>query len=56
MVLAALYPGVSVPDVQAGVGWSLRCRPGLAPVAPPTAQELRLLRDVLDPKRLFLRQ
>ena len=56
MVLAALYPGVSVPDVQAGVGWSLRCRERLAPVAPPTAQELRLLRDVLDPKRLFLRQ
>ena len=56
MVLAALYPGVSVRDVQAGVGWSLRCRQGLAPVAPPTAQELRVLRDVLDPKRLFLRQ
>src|SRR2546429_219025 len=56
MVLAALYPGVSVPDVQAGVGWSLRCRSSLAHVAPPTAQQLRLLRDVLDPKRLFLKQ
>ena len=56
MVLAALYPGVSVPDVQAGVGWALTCRSGLAAVAPPTPQELRLLRDVLDPKRLFLRQ
>ena len=56
MVLAALYPGVSVSDVQAGVGWSLRCRRSLAPVAPPTAQDLRLLRDVLDPKRLFLKQ
>jgi glutaconate CoA-transferase subunit B len=56
MVLAALYPGVSVSDVQAGVGWSLRCRPSLATVAPPTAQDLRLLRDVLDPQRLFLKQ
>jgi len=56
MVLAALYPGVSVPDVQAGIGWALRCRPGLAAVPPPTAHELRLLRDVLDPKRLFLKQ
>jgi glutaconate CoA-transferase subunit B len=56
MVLAALYPGVRVPDVQAGVGWSLRSRPRPTPVAPPTAQQLRLLRDVLDPQRLFLRQ
>jgi len=56
MVLAALYPGMSVSDVQAGVGWPLRCRSSLAPVAPPTAQQLRLLRDVLDPKRLFLKQ
>jgi len=56
MVLAALYPGVRVRDVQAGVGWSLRSRPRPTPVAPPTAQQLRLLREVLDPKRLFLRQ
>jgi glutaconate CoA-transferase subunit B len=56
LMLAALYPGVSVSDVQAGVGWSLRCRSSLAPVAPPTTQHLRLLREVLDPKRLFLKQ
>jgi glutaconate CoA-transferase subunit B len=56
MVLAALYPGVSESDVQAGVGWPLRRRSALTPIAPPTAQQLRLLRDVLDPKRLFLKQ
>lgn len=55
LVLAALYPGVEVVDVQAGVGWQLRCRPGLARVEPPTAVELRLLRDVLDPQRLYLK-
>src|ERR1043166_8377447 len=56
MVLAALYPGVSVSDVQAGVGWPIRSRPALTPIAPPTTQGLRLLREVLDPKRLFLKQ
>jgi len=56
MVLAALYPGVSVADVQAGVGWPIRRRSTLAPIAPPTTQDLRLLREVLDPKRLFLKQ
>jgi len=55
LVLAALYPGVEPADVQAGVGWPLRARPQLARLDPPTAIELQLLRDVLDPKRLYLR-
>src|ERR1700694_4079001 len=42
LVLAALYPGVEAADVQAGVGWQLRCRPRLAPLDPPTPTELRL--------------
>lgn len=55
LVLAALYPGVDVKDVQAGVGWTLRARPELARLDPPTGVELQLLREVLDPKRLYLR-
>jgi glutaconate CoA-transferase subunit B len=55
LVLAGLYPGVEEADVRAGVGWELRCRPRLARVEPPSPTELRLLRDVLDPKRLFLK-
>src|SRR5881628_1425856 len=55
LVLAALYPGVEEAEVGAGVGWPLRCRPRLARIDPPTATELRLLREVLDPKRLYLR-
>ena len=55
LVLAALYPGVAVADVQAGVGWGLRAEPQLARLDPPTTIELQLLREVLDPKRLYLR-
>jgi len=55
MVLAALYPGVTADDVQAGVGWPLSRRPRLDAIAPPSATELRLLRDVLDPKKLYLK-
>jgi glutaconate CoA-transferase subunit B len=55
MVLAALYPGVTADDVQQGVGWPLTRQPQLAAVAPPTGAELRLLRDVLDPKKLYLK-
>jgi len=55
LVLAALYPGVEASDVQAGVGWPLACRPRLARIVPPAATELRLLRDLLDPARLYLK-
>lgn len=54
MVLASLYPGVAPEDVKANVGWPLRARPALGKVAPPTADELRLLRNVLDPQKLYL--
>ena len=54
MVLTALYPGVTLEDVKANVGWPLQSRPELGLVAPPTGEELRLLREVLDPKKLFL--
>jgi glutaconate CoA-transferase subunit B len=53
--LTALYPGVRVEDVQAGVGWPLRTRTTLLGVAPPKARELALLREVLDPQRLYLK-
>jgi len=55
LVLAALYPGVEAGEVCAGVGWPLRSRSALEPVEPPSAHELALLRNVLDPHRLYLK-
>lgn len=54
MILTRLYPGVTVDEVKANVGWPLRVREHLEQVSPPSTEELRLLRDVLDPKRLYL--
>jgi glutaconate CoA-transferase subunit B len=56
LTLAALYPGVEVAQVAAGIGWALRSRDRLSEIAPPSERELRLLRDVLDPQRLYLKQ
>ena len=53
--LEALYPATSVDDVRSNVGWDLAVRDPLAMVDPPTVEELRLLRNVVDPKRRFLR-
>jgi glutaconate CoA-transferase, subunit B len=55
LVLAALYPGGSVDDVRANVGWPLRARAELDCVEPPDSRALHLLRDVLDPHQLYLK-
>ncbi len=54
MVLTALYPGVTVEDVKANVGWPLRVADTLGSVTPPSARELDLLRHTLDPQKLYL--
>ena len=54
LVLTRLYPGVTAEEVQAGIGWTLAQRPSPGSVEPPSERELRLLREELDPKRLYL--
>jgi glutaconate CoA-transferase subunit B len=56
LMLTALYPSVEVAQVAAGIGWPLRSRDRLSEVASPSQLELKLLREVLDPKRLYLKQ
>jgi len=53
MQLSALYPGVSVKDVQDEVGWPLRLAETIEETAAPTAEELRLIRDELDPQAMY---
>ncbi len=54
LVLTQLYPDVSLEHVRASVGWPLRAREPLGVCAAPTARDIDLLRNELDPKRLFL--
>jgi glutaconate CoA-transferase subunit B len=54
LLLAALYPGIETADVQAAVGWKLRSSSRVEHLEPPTNVELQLLREVLDPQRLYL--
>ena len=55
MQLVSLHPGVSVEQVRAEVGWDLRQAPELRETAPPSAEELHLLREELDPTGLYSR-
>jgi len=52
--LVGIYPNAKVDEVKSKVGWPLRVRADLEKYPPPTAEELRLLRDVLDPTHLYI--
>ncbi len=53
MQLSALYPGITVDDVKAEVGWPLRLAGKMEEVDPPSAEELRLIREELDPGAMY---
>ncbi|MBU1494616.1 MAG: CoA-transferase subunit beta [Actinobacteria bacterium] len=55
MVLAALHPGVDRAAVAEHTGWEMQISPDLAETAEPTADELRLLRQELDPEGVYSR-
>jgi glutaconate CoA-transferase subunit B len=49
MRVDALHPAVTLDDVRASVGWDPKVSDALTTTAPPTADELRLIREELDP-------
>ncbi len=53
MQLSELYPGVTVKDVQAEVGWDLRLAATIGETAGPTVEELHLIRDEVDPQGMY---
>jgi glutaconate CoA-transferase subunit B len=54
MQLLSLHPGVSLDRVRAATGFELAAAEPLGVTEPPTAEELRLLRDEVDPLRYVL--
>jgi glutaconate CoA-transferase, subunit B len=53
MQLSELYPGITVKDVQAEVGWELRLAATIGETAGPTVEELHLIRDEVDPQGMY---
>jgi len=49
MRLTSVHPGVTVERVQAKTGFRLEVAPDLPETPPPTVEEVRLLREVIDP-------
>ena len=53
MRLDFLHPGATLDEVRATLGWEPHVSPSLAPTPPPTPEELRLIREELDPEGMY---
>jgi glutaconate CoA-transferase, subunit B len=54
MTLEAVYPGAAVQTVIDNTGFELLIPPDVPEIEPPTLEELTLLREVIDPNRLYI--
>ena len=55
MRLETMHPGVTLDEVRAHTGWPLDAPLVDEATAPPTGEELRILREELDPKGYYLK-
>jgi glutaconate CoA-transferase, subunit B len=55
MTLATMHPGVTLEQVRENMGWEPAVAADLGETPPPTAEELRLIREELDPGGAYTR-
>jgi glutaconate CoA-transferase, subunit B len=53
--LVALHPGKTVEQVRENTGWEVKVAASLRATDPPTEEELRILRQELDPRGIYLK-
>jgi glutaconate CoA-transferase, subunit B len=55
MVLKTIHSdcGVTLEKVKEETGWDLKVSPDLRPTVPPTAEEVRILREKVDPHKIW---
>lgn len=54
MYVEKLHPGVTRAEVQEATGWELPFADDVGKTAEPTPEEVHLIRDVLDPDRIYI--
>jgi glutaconate CoA-transferase, subunit B len=54
LTLTAIHPGVEVEQVRANTGWELKVAHNLRNTDPVLDEELRILREDLDPGKIYL--
>lgn len=54
MILTSLHPGCTVEQVQDSLGWKVKIHPELKTTGEPHPEELRIIREELDPNHLYI--
>lgn len=55
MILTEIHPGVSLDELKTNISWPINIDYNLAHTGPPTKEELRIIREELDPDKIYLR-
>ena len=55
LVLAALHPGKTTEEAKENTGWNLKISTHLRRTESPKVEELRILREDLDPQRIYIK-
>ena len=55
MVLTSLHPGATLEQARENTGWALKAADNLHTTPAPSAEELRILREDLDPQGIYLK-
>jgi glutaconate CoA-transferase subunit B len=55
MTIDSLHPGVTIDAVRAATSWEPRVADAVRSTPEPSRDELRLIREELDPKGLYTR-
>jgi glutaconate CoA-transferase subunit B len=56
MYLSSYHPGLTVDQVKENTGWELKISPNVKATEPPTMEEVKILREHLDPQGIFLKK
>lgn len=56
MYLDSYHPGVSIDEIKDATGWDLKISPNVRETEPPTEEEIRILREEIDPTGIFLKR
>ena len=54
MVLRSLHPSATLDEVRASIGWEIRIPQNVPATPTPTDEELRLIREELDPTGAYV--
>ncbi len=55
MVLASIHPGITLQTIRENIGWDVKVTQDLTETPPPSAEEIRIIRNDLDPQGIFLK-